>query len=94
MKTINNLALLAFIAWSGICGLGAAAGLFGVITKEFKNPTITGADPYASTGATIGTVLGLGIIFAVWMFGAVPSFMVWMFTRIDKPAPSSHTVQK
>ena len=81
MKTINNLALLAFITWTGICGLGAGAGLFRVIADEFKHPTITGADPYASTGAAIGTVLGLGIIFAVWLFGAVPSFMVWMFTK-------------
>ena len=80
-EVVSLLCLIAFFGWTALCGLGVVFGFFAVAQSEQANPVITSNDQSAKTFGTIGFLIGLGFWFMIWLFGAVPTFMIWVMTR-------------
>jgi hypothetical protein len=80
-EIVSLICLIAFFTWTALCGLGVLLGFFAVAQGEQANPVITGNDQIARTAGTVGFLIGLGFWFMIWLFGAVPTFMIWMMTR-------------
>ena len=80
-EIVSLICLIGFFAWSALCGLGVVSGFFAVAQSEQANPVITSNDQSAKTFGTIGFMIGLGFWFMIWLFGAVPTFMIWIMTR-------------
>lgn len=80
-EIVSLICLIGFFAWTALCGLGVLSGFFAVAQSEQATPVITSNDQSAKTFGTIGFLIGLGFWFMIWLFGAVPTFMIWMITR-------------
>ena len=80
-EIVSLICLIAFFSWTTLCGLGVVFGFFTVAQSEQANPVITSNNQSAKTFGTIGFLIGLGFWFVIWLFGAVPTFMIWIMTR-------------
>jgi hypothetical protein len=79
-EIIAIICIIAFVGWTLLCGLGAADGIFEVAKSEQTNPAITSDNQYEKLGGTLGFVMGMGIWFCIWLAGAIPTFMVFIFS--------------
>jgi hypothetical protein len=80
-EIVAILCLIGFFGWTALCGFGVLLGLVATGQSEAVNPVLTSNDQTSRAFGTIGFVIGMGMWFGIWLFGALPTFMIWMMTR-------------
>jgi hypothetical protein len=73
--------LIGFVGWTAICGMGALYGIFSMFQSPKAQEVLSSNDPVRESAGTIGFIIGMGMWFAIWLFGAVPTFLFWFIMR-------------
>lgn len=72
--------LIGFFGWSALCAFLIISWFFNLHKSGIIDAAANG-DEVSRVGGGLGIFFGIGMIFLIWLGGAVPTFMVWIITK-------------